>query len=206
VEIRTDASPTQSTHGFGLIQTGLGKLRNPDPFSKLLDDTPFYKQLRKFHEEKIDNEVGLEDQDLVLTIYIPLMKSIIASFQKQSDYKTNVSLFLQCYLFDLQALSMLAAMCGELSLGFPALDYKLTDFMSQCYLIRNEVGHELYDLERLAIFARDVENKISLIKENKLLEKAQIPKPVPSPKLFAANGKLTSPSSAPSQAPSRKLG
>jgi hypothetical protein len=166
---------------FGLIQSGIEMLRNPDPFSKVIDDTPFYKKLRQFHEAKTENEVGLEDQDLVLTIYIPLMKSIIATFQKQADYKTNVNLFLHSYLFELQALSMLATLCGELSLGFPALDYKLTDFLSQCYLIRNEVGHELYDLEKLTIFARKIEDKISHVKEQKRLEKKEEPKPLSLP-------------------------
>jgi hypothetical protein len=165
----------QLMEGFGLMQSDLEKLRNPDPFSKVIDDTPFYKQLRHFHEAKIDNEVGLEDQDLVLTIYIPLMKSIIETFKKQDDYKTNGNLFLQSYLFQLQALSMLATLCGEVSIGFPVLTYELTEFMSACYMIRNEVGHALYDLERLTLFARDIENKISLVYEKKILEKISQP-------------------------------
>ncbi len=165
---------------FGIIPSGLEKLRYADPFAKVIDDTPFYKKLRQFHEARMDNKVGLEDQDLVLTIYIPLMKSIIESFKKQADYKTNVNLFLQCYLFELQALSMLAALCGEVSMGFPALDYKLTDFLSACYLIRNEVGHELYDFEKLTVYARTIENKISLVNERKLIEKKDEPVAVAS--------------------------
>jgi hypothetical protein len=170
-----DKQRNQLMEGFGLMPSGLEKLRNPDPFSKVIDDTPFYKQLRHFHEDKIDNEVGLEDRDLVLTIYIPLMKSIIETFKKQKDYKTNGNLFLQSYLFPLQALSMLATLCGEVSIGFPVLTYELTEFLSECYMIRNEVGHELYDLERLTLFARSIENKISLVYERKILEKISQP-------------------------------
>jgi hypothetical protein len=147
---------------FGLIEKGMTPYASFFNHAKLvIDSTPLYMKLKKFHEAKTDNNFSEQDTKIIVESYIPLMKKIIASMAKvpRVERHRNINNFIDSYLFELQALRMLAIICGEL---ISPKDSNLRDFLYYCrQSVRNVAGHALVDMESPVNFLDTLERKLN---------------------------------------------
>jgi hypothetical protein len=140
----------------------------------IIEETPLYKKLQKFHEARESNDDQVKIFRLVFEEYISRIRGILAQLSKENppEKKIDPDLFLENYLFLLQALRMLVAMCGEVADYFKE-DYAWTSFYAFLKLcrveVRNPVAHSMDDnFEPLDFYAK-TKATLDKLKENEFL-------------------------------------
>lgn len=134
-------------------------------YSPLIEDTPLYKTLSKFHEAKVTNDMDF--YAVKKKIENQVLPKILAFFDKikkshaQAPEQKSLDNFYEFFLIHCQAIKSLLAICGELcdvekcnknieaaanlktSLNIPC-DDELTNFsqfLLDCRKVRNKIGH-----------------------------------------------------------------
>jgi hypothetical protein len=161
---------------FNLIEPSI--IYNPflDHSALVLDDTPLYKKLAAFHEEKSDNDDSAPICESILKTYIPIMKNILPPLLKvaSTDSEMKAEHFFDTFYFEIQALRMLATICGEFEAHF-RLTYKdknLQELLSFCRInVRNIVAHENVDLIESQNNFRQLSSLLLKVEEKRILAK-----------------------------------
>jgi hypothetical protein len=139
----------------------------------VIEECTLYKKLQRFHESKQHNHDAVGIFNLVCEKYIPKMREILAKINKQNPFGVAIvhHVFVLNYLFDLQALRMLATMCGEFLHHFE--DYQWTSiypFLKNCRLeVRNPVAHQKQDNFNPVDFYLALNGALAKVDENKFL-------------------------------------
>jgi hypothetical protein len=164
---------------FGLLERGAMPYVSSFNHARLvIDNTPLYTKLKKFHEAKTDNESTVEYTQVVTNSYMPLMKKIITRMDKMTPQQRaiNVNLFINNYFFELQALRMLAIICGELINNNLSTNNAFDEFRQYCrYSVRNVAGHALVDMETPLGFFNALKLKLDRLDEKQASLVTQAP-------------------------------
>ena len=137
---------------FGLVESSIraNGVLSPllVPLDRLpLDGTELYKKLAQFHESKLDNADSSVIYHSVINTYIPLMQAINQELMTAHN-KFSPDHFIEWAYFKIQALRMLATICGEFQLFVAPLtkDKDLLSFLQFCRVsVRHQVGHDTTD-------------------------------------------------------------
>jgi hypothetical protein len=139
----------------------------------VIEESRLYQKLQKFHETKDNNDDSANISILVLEKYIPMMRNILAKLNKENPPNKKIirELFVENYLFQLQALRMLATICGEFMRYFKEYEgTNLYSFLYYCHLdIRNSVAHDMQDNFDVVDFYFTLNSSLAKINEKNLL-------------------------------------
>jgi hypothetical protein len=116
----------------------------------MIEETALYKKLQRFHDSKEHNNDSADIFELVCGKCIPMMRDILAKLNKENPVGVTINkeLFIENYLFDLQALRMLATICGEFLGHFKDYSWitSIYSFLKNCRIeVRNSVAHNKED-------------------------------------------------------------
>ena len=130
--------------------TNQERAKNRSRTCSVIQNSTLYKSLITFHQLKDNNNDENVKRKLILSTYIPAIKKIIAILNQKgtSERTESPQIFLEASLFQIQALRMLAAICGELALPYKGLEPNTISFLNFCAKkVKNKVGHALIDME-----------------------------------------------------------
>jgi hypothetical protein len=136
--------------------------------------TPLYARLAKFHEDKADNDDDKSIAESVFENYIPAMRNLLKQLNKVSitEWHLKPDYYIEMFFFQLQALRMLATMCGEFREHFKTIcrNIHLESFLDFCrFEVRNIMGHEEIDFVNPTQFYFRLNEVMSKINEKDLL-------------------------------------
>jgi hypothetical protein len=162
----SDTQRNDLVTAFGLKDSPeLERMHHSSIFAPPIVHTPFYKDLARYNETKIDNNFDDKYYAHVIKIYVPLMSAIAFSFKVPAGQGPGSNEFLPTYLFQIQALYMLTTLCGEIKRLLPkTTGYTFNEFLNFCLRVRNEVGHELIDFSKYPEFVSDLQIKLSRLR------------------------------------------
>jgi hypothetical protein len=170
---------------FNLLEPALRYSGFVDHSSLVLDNTELYKKLAAFHEQKTNNNDSASILESILGTYIPLIKSIIPPLAKatSSGCEMKPEHFFDTFYFHLQALRMLATICGEFEAHFNQLhtDKNFQTFLQFCRTnVRNIVAHEPRDFIESLDFFRQLNFQVSKVDDKRILDKIKPKKANPA--------------------------
>ncbi len=157
---------------FGLLERNIMPFVSSFNHAKLvIENTPLYTKLKNFHEAKTNNDTTTEYTNVISNSYIPLMKKIIASMDKitAQERDANIQSFIDNYLFELQALRMLAIICGELiNNNHSNVNNNFDNFRHYCrHSARNMAGHAMVDMDAPLEFFNVIKRKLDKFDEKR---------------------------------------
>jgi hypothetical protein len=128
-----------------------------------------YQELKHFHEQLILEKIeSINELEIITETYLPMMKEILMPLTKSyplAKRTNNYDDFLDNCLFDLQALRMIAQMCGEMFSDINNAPAHLQLFLDSCnsQRVKDNLGHEIADTTHLPLFINGLEKAIHSI-------------------------------------------